>query len=72
MTLSAGVAVIQQNEDMDRDGLLARAEQALAGARRAGGGRTVVDTLHGPTSIAQHRTARPTSAAAADDDESSA
>ena len=72
VTLSAGVAVIQQNEDMDRDGLLARAEQALAGARRAGGGRTVVDTPHGPTSIEQHRTARPTSAAAADDDESSA
>lgn len=72
VTLSAGVAVIQQNEDMDRDGLLARAEQALAGARRAGGGRTVVDTLHGPTSIEQHRTARPTSTAAADDDESSA
>jgi diguanylate cyclase (GGDEF)-like protein len=71
VTLSAGVAVIQQGEDMDRDGLLARAEQALAGARRAGGGRTAVDTLHGPTSIEQHRTARPNSAAA-EDDESSA
>lgn len=71
VTLSAGVAVIQQNEDMDRDGLLARAEQALAGARRAGGGRTVVDTLHGPTSIEQHRTARTTSGEAADDDDES-
>ena len=70
VTLSAGVAVIQQGEDIDRDGLLARAEQALVGARRAGGGRTAVDTLHGPTSIEQHRTARPTSAA--EDDESSA
>ena len=71
VTLSAGVAVIQQGEDMDRDGLLARAEQALAGARRAGGGRTAVDTLHGPTSIEQHRMARPTSTAT-EDDESSA
>jgi diguanylate cyclase (GGDEF)-like protein len=71
VTLSAGVAVIQQSEDMDRDGLLARAEEALAGARQAGGARTAVDTLHGPTSIEQHRTARPTPAAA-DDDESSA
>jgi len=70
VTLSAGVAVIQQGEDMDRDGLLARAEQALAGARRAGGGRTAVDTIHGPTSIEQHRTARPPSAAAADDENS--
>lgn len=71
VTLSAGVAVIQHGEDIDRDGLLARAEQALAGARRAGGGRTAVDRFHGPTSIEQHRAARPTSDAA-DDDESSA
>jgi len=74
VTLSAGVAVIQQGEEMDRDGLLARAEQALAGAREAGGGRTAVDTLHGPTSLEPRRPVRPTSAAAPsdEDDESSA
>lgn len=73
ITLSAGVAVIQQGEEMDRDGLLARAEQALATARRAGGGRTAVDTLHGPTSLEPHRPQGSSAAAAGDEnDESSA
>ena len=47
VTLSAGVAVMRAGEDLDLDGLLARAEEALASARSAGGDRIALDRLHG-------------------------
>ena len=46
-TLSVGVAVMRPGEDLDLDGLLARAEEALTSARRAGGNRIALDRLHG-------------------------
>lgn len=46
-TLSVGVAVMRPGEDLDFDGLLARAEEALTSARAAGGDRIALDRLHG-------------------------
>ncbi len=46
-TLSAGVAVMRPGEDLDLDGLMARAEEALTSAREAGGNRIALDRLHG-------------------------
>jgi diguanylate cyclase (GGDEF)-like protein len=46
-TLSVGVAVMRPGEDLDFDGLMARAEEALASARGAGGDRIALDRLHG-------------------------
>ncbi|MBA3586879.1 MAG: GGDEF domain-containing protein [Chloroflexi bacterium] len=43
VTLSIGVAIIRPGEDLDFDGLLARADAALVSARGAGGNRTVLD-----------------------------
>ena len=43
VTLSIGVAIIRPGEDVDFDGLLSRADAALASARGAGGNRTVLD-----------------------------
>jgi PleD family two-component response regulator len=42
-TLSVGVAVIRPGEDLDFDGLMARAEDALRTARDAGGDRIALD-----------------------------
>ena len=47
VTVSAGVAVIRAGEDLQRDGLLARADEALSSAREAGGDRVALDRLHG-------------------------
>lgn len=46
-TASVGVAVMRPGDDLDVDGLLARADEALASARRAGGSRIALDRLHG-------------------------
>ena len=42
-TLSVGVAVIRPGEDLDFDGLMVRAEEALRKARDAGGDRIALD-----------------------------
>ncbi|MFN2419473.1 MAG: GGDEF domain-containing protein [Candidatus Limnocylindria bacterium] len=47
VTLSVGVAVMRPGEDLDLDGLVTRAEEALASARSAGGDRIALDRLHG-------------------------
>ena len=43
VTLSVGVAVMRPGEDLDFDGLMARAEAALTSAREAGGDRIALD-----------------------------
>ena len=43
VTVSVGVASMQPGEDLDADGLMARADEALDAARAAGGDRVVVD-----------------------------
>lgn len=47
ISVSVGVAVMRAGEDLDLDGLLARAEEALSSARSAGGDRIALDRLHG-------------------------
>ncbi|MGH2417016.1 MAG: GGDEF domain-containing protein, partial [Candidatus Limnocylindria bacterium] len=56
VTISAGVAVIRPSEDLDRDGLLARAEEALSSARGAGGNTVALDRLHGLARLAVSET----------------
>jgi diguanylate cyclase (GGDEF)-like protein len=55
ITASIGVAVMRSGEDLDVDGLLARATEALASARRAGGDRIALDRLHGLARLEDHR-----------------
>ncbi|MGH2445093.1 MAG: GGDEF domain-containing protein, partial [Candidatus Limnocylindria bacterium] len=47
ISVSVGVAVMRAGEDLDLDGLLGRAEEALGSARGAGGDRIALDRLHG-------------------------
>jgi diguanylate cyclase (GGDEF)-like protein len=47
ITVSVGVAVMRPGEDLDLDGLLGRAAEALDSARSAGGDRIALDRLHG-------------------------
>jgi diguanylate cyclase (GGDEF)-like protein len=54
VTVSAGVAVMRPGEELDADGLLARAEEALESARRAGGDRIALDRLHGLARLETH------------------
>ena len=54
VTVSLGVAVMRPGEDLDFDGLMARAEEALASARGAGGDRIALDRLHGLARL-EHR-----------------
>jgi hypothetical protein len=49
------VAVIRPGEDLDRDGLLARAEEALSSARGAGGNAVALDRLHGLARLGERR-----------------
>jgi diguanylate cyclase (GGDEF)-like protein len=55
ITASVGVAVMRSGEDLDVDGLLARATEALASAKRAGGDRIALDRLHGLARLEDHR-----------------
>ncbi len=55
VTMSVGVAVMRPAEDLDLDGLLARVEEALASAKRAGGNRIALDRLHGLARIDDRR-----------------
>jgi diguanylate cyclase (GGDEF)-like protein len=59
VTISAGVAVIRPGEDLDRDGLLARAGEALSSARGAGGNTVALDRLHGLARLANPQAPRP-------------
>lgn len=47
VTVSIGVALMRAGMDLDDEGLLAAAEEALASARRGGGNRIAFDRLHG-------------------------
>lgn len=47
ITVSIGVAVMRPAEELDLDGLLVRAVEALGSARAAGGDRIALDRLHG-------------------------
>ena len=58
-TMSVGVAVMRAGEDLDLDGLLARVEEALASAKRAGGNRIALDRLHGLVRLEDRRSEPP-------------
>ncbi len=55
VTLSIGVALMREREDLDVDGLLARVDEALASARAAGGDRIGLDRLHGLARLEERR-----------------
>jgi diguanylate cyclase (GGDEF)-like protein len=55
VTVSVGVAVMRPGEELDSDGLLTRAEEALASARAAGGDRIALDRLHGLARLEERR-----------------
>lgn len=57
LTASVGVAVARPGDELDADGLLARVDEALASARRAGGNRIALDRLHGLARLEEHRSA---------------
>ncbi len=49
---------MRPGEDLDLDGLLARAEEALTSARSAGGDRIALDRLHGLARLEERRDGR--------------
>jgi diguanylate cyclase (GGDEF)-like protein len=55
VTVSVGVAIMRAGEDLDSDGLLARADEALASARATGGDTIALDRLHGLARIEEHQ-----------------
>ena len=55
VTVSAGLAVIRDGDDLYRDGLLARADEALVSAQVAGGDRIALDRLHGLARLSRGR-----------------
>lgn len=59
LTASVGVAVIRPGDELDVDTLLARVDEALASAKRAGGNRIALDRLHGLARLDDHRPAAP-------------
>lgn len=69
LTASIGVAVMRSGEDLDVDGLLARAQEAVASAKRAGGNRIALDRLHGLARLEDHRPPSPRQRDAADHSE---
>ncbi|HEX6209609.1 MAG TPA: GGDEF domain-containing protein, partial [Methylomirabilota bacterium] len=67
VTASVGVAVMRAGDDLDIDSLLARAEEALASAKRAGGDRIALDRIHGLARLEDHRPPEPQGHESADD-----
>jgi len=67
VTASVGVAIMRAGENLDVDGLLARATEALASAKRAGGDRIAIDRLHGLARLEDHRASDPQTEDSADD-----
>ena len=65
VTASIGVAVMRPGEELDLDGLLARAVEALESAKTAGGDRIALDRLHGLARL-DHRD-EPSMPSSADD-----
>ena len=59
-TASVGVAVMRPGDELDVDGLLARADEALASAKRAGGNRIALDRLHGLARLEDRHETEPT------------
>jgi diguanylate cyclase (GGDEF)-like protein len=59
VTISSGVAVIRPGEELDRDGLMTRAEEALSSARGAGGNAVALDRLHGLARLGEFRSRAP-------------
>lgn len=57
VTVSVGVALMRAGEEVDVDGLIARAEEALASARGAGGDRIALDRAHGLARLEERRPA---------------
>lgn len=66
ITASVGLAVMRAGEDLDTDGLLARATEALESAKRGGGNRIALDRLHGLARLDDHRPSEPREHDAAD------
>ena len=67
ITASIGLAVMRAGEDLDTDGLLARAGEALESAKRAGGDRIALDRLHGLARLDDHRATGSQAPDSADD-----
>lgn len=67
VTVSVGVAVMRPAEELDPDGLLTRAEEALASARAAGGDRIALDRLHGLARLEGRRRPTPPEASVSDE-----
>ena len=69
VTVSVGVAVMRAGEELDVDGLMARAEEALAAAQQAGGDHITLDRRHGPVPVRleDHRPTRLGPAGRADE-----
>ncbi|MGI8999415.1 MAG: GGDEF domain-containing protein [Candidatus Limnocylindria bacterium] len=67
VTLSVGVAVMRPGEDLDLDGLMARADEALASARSAGGDGIALDRLHGLARLERRRDPLSQRSATSDD-----
>ena len=67
ITASIGLAVMRAGEDLDTDGLLARAGEALESAKRAGGDRIALDRLHGLARLDDHRATGSQARDSADD-----
>jgi diguanylate cyclase (GGDEF)-like protein len=57
VTVSAGLAVIRDGDDLYRDGLLARADEALVSAQVSGGDRIALDRLHGLARLSRGKSA---------------
>lgn len=57
--VSAGVAIMRAGDTPDLDGLLARAEEALAAAKTGGGDRVALDRLSEPERLDDHRETDP-------------
>jgi len=56
VTLSIGVAVMRPGEELDFDGLMTRADEALMSARSAGGNRIALDRIRGLARLEGKRT----------------